>query len=368
MKKRIAYINCICFFVILFSCAFFTFIKGESEFSENENRYLRQYPLLDVDQFLQGDYQDDFELALTDQFIGRDIWASSQSYYEEFIGKVENNGIYFGREDYLIDRFSFYDEDRLNTNLNQLNQFANHKDIPIMLMLVPNSSTILESYLPYIHNDVDIDKLNKRIQKQLNDDITFIDPSDKLRNHQDEGVYFKSDHHWNMKGAYYGYVTLREQMGLSIPKQPEFIEVSDEFIGTSASLSHRFYGSNDKIYRINNEVKVKVVADGKDYDDIYFKDHLKRKDKYSYYLNGSMANVHIEIDHDKKDNLLIIRDSYANIMIPYLLDDYASIDVVDLRYDRSSMSELIEKYEIDQVLFLYSTKNFVSDQNLIFLK
>lgn len=66
--------------------------------------------------------------------------------------------------------------------------------------------------------------------------------------------------------------------------------------------------------------------------------------------------------------LLIIKDSFAHIMLPYLIPHYSEIVVVDLRYYKVPLSEMIREESFNQVLFLYSIENFVSDRNFTFLK
>ena len=61
-----------------------------------------------------------------------------------------------------------------------------------------------------------------------------------------------------------------------------------------------------------------------------------------------------------KGSLLILKDSFANSFVPYLLDDYSKITMIDSRYYRGNVTELAEDY--DEVLILYGIDNFAGEK------
>ena len=71
--------------------------------------------------------------------------------------------------------------------------------------------------------------------------------------------------------------------------------------------------------------------------------------------------------HPEKPKLCLIRDSYADSLLPFLLDDFSEIDLIDLRYFKSSLSEYVNSGGFDIVLVLYSVANFSTDTNLFLL-
>lgn len=368
MNKIIAYFTSICFFIILISISVFTLLKENNVFSPLENRYLTTFPNIQINHILDGTYQEEIEKAIDDQIVFRDTWAMIESYSEEAIGKVENNGVYFGKNQYLMERFSTYDQEQVKYNINQINQFKQKNEVNVAFLLVPNSAAVLTNKLPVYHQDIKIDALYQTIDKQLNSTILFINPLSSLRLHQQESIYFKGDHHWNLNGAFYGYQEFKKQQNHIIVKKPEMITVNNQFKGSMIRSAHRYLNQSETILKLRNNDEVVVQYDKVRKDSLYVDDNLKMNDKYTYYLNGQQAHVHIDCRNNKEDKLLIIRDSFANIMLPYLVNDYQSIDVIDMRYDHESMSEFIKKNDINQVLFLYNIKNFVADKNFVFLK
>ena len=65
--------------------------------------------------------------------------------------------------------------------------------------------------------------------------------------------------------------------------------------------------------------------------------------------------------------LLIIRDSYADSLVPFLTPHFSEIHLLDLRYYKLSIADYIAQNGIDQALVLYSVPNFVTDSNLLWI-
>ena len=97
---------------------------------------------------VNGSFMSDFETYVTDQFVGRDGWIALKSSTERALGKNENNGVYFGREDTLISRFEEPDQKRLDTNLGYVDQFVQNAGVPVYLSIIPGSVSIWADRLP----------------------------------------------------------------------------------------------------------------------------------------------------------------------------------------------------------------------------
>ena len=96
---------------------------------------------------------------------------------------------------------------------------------------------------------------------------------------------------------------------------------------------------------------------------------LDTKDKYGVYFGGNFAQIEILMDQTSNDKnktnkkLLIIKDSFANSIVPFLMPEYSEIIMLDLRYFNESISELMKKYQPDETLVLYEISNFAQDMN-----
>ena len=108
-----------------------------------------------------------------------------------------------------------------------------------------------------------------------------------------------------------------------------------------------------------------VTIDDQEYDSLFFENQLKTEDKYQVFLDGNHAMTRIvnnSNDSDKK--LLIIKDSFAHCFTTLLACDYNEIYMIDPRYYRGSLKELVFENNIQDVLFLYGADNLASSTDL----
>ncbi len=84
-------------------------------------------------------------------------------------------------------------------------------------------------------------------------------------------------------------------------------------------------------------------------------------------MGGNTPLQVIETGADDAPSLLILRDSYADSLIPFLLDDFSQIHLMDLRYYRAGLSEYLKNNHIDEILVIYSVSNFCTDSNIFLM-
>lgn len=145
--------------------------------------------------------------------------------------------------------------------------------------------------------------------------------------------------------------------------------VSEDFKGTSYSSSGAFWYKGDvlEVFTKPDFMQVSMIADNQEFESMFVEENLQLKDQYTYFLDGNHA-LTILNSSQGEGNLLIIKDSYGHIFAPYLTEDYKKIVLVDLRYYKMPISDLIKQEEIDEILILYNIENFATDTNLLFLE
>lgn len=367
MKKRlIEKLTIILFLSVIGILSVWNVLHKDQVFSENENRYLAQFPSLSLEHVFGGKFDDDFETWFSDQFIGRDAWISMKSFFKKVTGSIENNDVYYGKEDYLIRRFQSYPERTFQQNIDVLHAFYEETDIKMNILLVPTICDAQPTLLPGGSWNIDQENLIKRVMNDL-PEHNHLMISGQLRNQND--IYFKTDHHWNEKGAYIAYEIIAKEVLQKEPNSFTYELASDSFYGTMYSRSGVFWSKPDSIYRIipSKEYPINVNYDNEESSDsIYSEYRLEEKDKYTYYLDGNHPYVHITNENQSGKHAVVIKDSYAHILMPYLISEYEEIDMVDLRYYHDSVSKLIK--EDSDVYFIYSIDNFTQDPNVIFLE
>lgn len=349
-------------------------VTGDRKFSSRENRMLEQKPGLTVSGIESGRWMSQYESYVSDQFAGRDLWVSLKSSVDLLMGKRESNGVFKGKDQYLLEDIATPDEEQLNVNLEAMKKFQNrYKEIPMYMMLVPNAANIEADKLPKYAVTADQEKEFETIQNTLGSAFTWVNVEAMLQKHKSEEIYYRTDHHWTTLGAYYGYQALAEAMKLDTNKVPEMkaYAVTNSFNGTLASTSGYETGYKEPVYIYapedrENAVQVVVnnVNEKKKTATLYDTSKLKEKDKYALFLGGNYPLLEIKTTADTTDRLLILKDSYANSLIPFLTAYYREIIVIDPRYYYEDINKVMEERNITSVLFLYNGNTFVKDNSI----
>ena len=200
--------------------------------------------------------------------------------------------------------------------------------------------------------------------------LETVDLSSVLTAHSSEYIFYRTDHHWTSLGAYYAANALRSSWGLpEINKTaltPETI--SDDFCGTLYSSSGFFWVSPDEMETLiatpENSSVTRYETNGMEQTlPLYNYDKLTIKDKYTFFLGGNIPRAVVDTGTKDATSLLILRDSYADSLVPFLTDAFSEIHLIDLRYYTGSVKEYIAENAIDRVLLLYSADNFFSDSS-----
>ena len=113
------------------------------------------------------------------------------------------------------------------------------------------------------------------------------------------------------------------------------------------------------------DYKVEYCMEGKTASSIYDMDALGKKDKYMVFLGGNYPLIRITTPGRNNRKLLIIKDSYANTLVPFLLEHYDEIYMVDPRYYTDSIEKLVRDEHIDNIMILYNVITFVEDQSIL---
>ena len=147
--------------------------------------------------------------------------------------------------------------------------------------------------------------------------------------------------------------------------------VKNDFRGTLASKSGFVNGKNDSItiYMPNKDKdyrnSVIYYSDTKKKTtEFYQLNNLETKDAYTVFGGSNHPMYTIKTPSKSSEKLLLIKDSYANSMIPFLSQNFREIVVVDPRYFFDNIDDIIEAEEITQVLFLYNANTFFEDNSL----
>lgn len=371
MKKSYQIVAMVLFLLTLFSVPICILVTKDVEFSESENRYLAGRPSFSLANIQSGKFMEESETYMNDQFPQKDFWISFRSDFLRLMGNKEINGVYLAKDDYLIEKWitGEFDQKQLAENVDSLNDFAQrHPGQNISMILVPTAGMILEDKLPpnapIFDQKIAFHSVIRRLQG-----ISYIDLNLLFASHGTEALYYKTDHHWTSYGASLAYSAWCDVKGKSADLEKFEVKTATEsFQGSLYSKVLGTHCAEDKIdlYIRKDEGAYYVEYNsGKiQSDTVFAMDRITQKDKYQVFLGGNYPEITIKTSQKNGKRLLLIKDSFANAFVPFLLNDYEMIHIIDPRYFKGSVDDYILKNRINDYLFLYNIKNFCEDENL----
>lgn len=380
MKKIKKYAPTIVFLLFIFSMGIAFLVLPKKAYSTSEKRYLASFPKLTSESFLSGQFGTDFEKYLSDHMTGRNFFVGLNAYASLVQGLNGVSGKYLCSDGYIINEPLDQYDNRLDENTEIIKTFADSVDVPVTMTLVPSTGYIMEDKLPSNHLPYKDDQYFAQMESAFKDSgVSFVNLLEPFQTYTANGdqLYYKTDHHWTSLGAYRAYQLICQSMGLEATPEDQFnIESYPDFYGTTYSGSAYWFTAPDNIELWQNknhtEGSITVeITEGQtttESDSLFYKEHLSEDDKYPVYLDGNQPFVRITNTNAPKGKLIVIKDSFAHCLVPFLADNYSEIVMVDLRYYKASVSDLIKTENADQVLIAYGIDNLATDTDLLWLK
>lgn len=343
----------------------------DKKFSESENRVLQQFPKFTFERLFKGRFVEEYEKYISDQIAFRDFWIGVKTNCERALGKRDSNGVYLGKKGQLMQDFKSPETTDVERKARNIKEFAlSVPDVKTYFMLVPDSVKILEEQLPPFASPADQLIYINQVRNILKDDVEFVDVYSALSSKKNEYIYYRTDHHWTSQGAYLGYRELAKTMGLKALDRMDFDvrKVADDFYGSLYSKSGFRNLEPDDIElfipKDKNHTRVWYYDKNSGSNSPYVIDNLKKKDKYTIFLDGNHSLIKLTTNNGNDRKLLVVKDSFANCFIPFLTEHFSEIYAVDLRYYNDSLKNLIQSKNISDVLILYSVNTFFEDSSI----
>lgn len=355
MKKRTGLAPLIAIAVILLGLSVGSFfLTPDRAFSENENRYLQLTPKLSWDTVMSGDFMEDMEEYTSDQIVFRDLWTATRSLLQRAEGKEDISGTYLGAEGRYFAKVTENSFNRagLEKNAGYIREFFAASGKSCRAMIVPSPAGVLRDMLPENAPYYDEAGAFERLDAALGGSL--LDVRETLADVEDP--YYHTDHHWTTTGAQAAYRRWAEVTGHTV-REDALVCATEDFRGTLYSKVLLPDSVYDSVYYAPEITAESVVCDGKD-GTLYDGDALTRKDKYELFLGGNYGQCVITTGTENGKHLLLVKDSFANSFVPFLLGDYETVTMIDLRYFRGSMAELAA--ESDDILVLTEITNLAA--------
>ena len=357
---------------------------------DSENRYKG------FDYFLHGEMADDFDEYFCDQFPLRKQFVSLKALTELSFGRGLNNGVLCaggrlatvrfdsvdasGKKPLYAEKTEFYSREHVDRMMESLKAACDNADVPVKVMLPPRTIDVIA---PEIGYPTEIgDALNAQVREALGDRYIDILPVMRERDAEHRNPYYRTDHHWTAVGAYYAYEKAMEALGGHLCDMDtfDFESVSFDFKGTALRNGNYFFLKGDELqcvhYEFDDKLKVELGANldrMAEKTGLYDFDAVDGPDPYNMYLYGKTKYTRISKPGEKRETVLVLKDSFAHSLVPYIARNYdvvmADIDLlVNPKLGTGiDISRLAEETGASRVLIEYNLQNVIENENLAYI-
>ncbi len=372
--KRKHLLTAAVFLVLIFGLSLVNLLTPDRAFSEMENKYLQQRPKLTLERLFNGKFTAEAEKYVTDQFPGRDAFIGVKTQSEYLLGKRDTNGVYFAKDGYLIEKHPVLDP-QAEKNIPRLTAFVNEAAEElgaehVRVLIAPTAGELLRDKLPAYAPEFSQEALFEQIRREIPQECWVeLLPAFREAAARGDQLYYRTDHHWTTQGAYLAYVQWCRSLGLEPETDFEVRAVSDAFYGTiysKARLSdtqpdtiHAYFPQEPRDYRLEFDLGKEGL------EGLYDERYLSKKDKYSYFLGGNHAVTVITGPEKNGKTLLLVKDSYAHSIAPFLADEYEQVTLLDLRYYNGSLKSFREEHPPTDIMVLYNAVTFCENVGVL---
>ena len=359
MTTKVKNIVLVCFMAIfLLGMAAWCVTKAPTEYSESERRVLAVFPEITAESLADTSFMKNFETYTQDQFPLRETFRSIKALTAMYaLGQKDNNDLYYvdghlGKLEYPLnqemldhaaDRFGYI-----------YNTYLNNTDTKLYFSIVPDKNYFLAETNGYLH--LDYNALTSYMQEKT-DYMEYIDIFPLLTIDD----YYTTDSHWRQEEIGHVADHLLGAMGAESTGGTDYTvnELDAPFYGVYHGQS-ALHVKPDTIRYLTSDVLEQCIVTLNDSGmpeagELYDMEAAHGKDPYEMFTGGSCAIVTVENPMAQTDKeLVIFRDSFAGSLTPLLVEEYAKITLVDIRYVQSDMLSFFLTFDDQDVLFLYS--------------
>lgn len=359
---------------LLLGLAVYT-LGDDREISHVEGRELAQKPDFSFTSLFEGDYTEQFETYTNDQVFQRDRWV----YINGFVRKNGllqplSNGIYGLPSGMLLEPAEKVQNfDGFKEPFGQFSNDMKQAEVPVWFASAPSKASfadaqgLIPSHIPSYN-----DESRKVMHGVLGEvGIEVIDLYDSLKENDIEDVYFKTDHHWSINGAYVGYEQIMSTLQQEFPE----LETLPKEHWESKSMTTPYYGTYARKASLpyvksadyleyweptegfNSQVCMSFESCNREVID---RNELEKTDPFEDYYGVFMGGnySHLKIEQKRKTNdrhIVVLKDSYANPLLGLLAESVGEITVFDVRYTKDiDISEYIVEEDVDGVMFMHN--------------
>lgn len=380
--------------------------------SESEKRDLTPFPKFTFKTLCDGTFFDNVSLWYSDTFPFREAMVSANSkiqslrgFGDQLFGLTDHKAqeipdapdmpaepVFDPDEDFddTIGGTIESDENALVQNLGNIvivgdagyevynfNQEAANRYAAVVNRAAKNLDGVAKVYDMIVPTSIDITladkqraKLNSSNQADamryiyacLSEQVIPVNVYNTLRAHRTEYIYFRTDHHWTARGAFYAYEQFCKAMHLSPKALTDFTEY--QFPGfkgsfyTDTKKNATLANHPDTIYAYEPKAQTtltyhmkngktmdwKIISDVSGWNSTaLYSTFIGGDNPYTYITNSTCTNGR---------SCLVIKESFGNALVPFIAAEFSEVHVIDYRYWNGSVSQFVRNKQIDTVLYV----------------
>lgn len=293
-------------------------------------------------------------------------------------GRKDINGVYIGKNGFLLEKYqkADFEKEQVEENIKYLSEFLNYSvkhygQDNVYCMMIPSKTEELNEKLPVFAESFKTTEVLELLKNNLDKPDIMIDVRDILNKHQNEYIYYRTDHHWTTLGAYYAWTSFADAASLPV-KNLEYYKreiAFTKFYGTTYNKAHlNVAPDNIELFHNPGENGLYVEMDEAEVvaDSVYFPEEAKKSfNKYNIFFSKNTFKIVVTTKAGTGKNLLLFKDSFANCFVPFLTEDYDQIIMIDYRYGKLPVKNIIEQYkDVTDVLVMFNTEKFMQNKKL----
>ncbi|MGN1336992.1 MAG: hypothetical protein ACI4WW_00755 [Candidatus Coprovivens sp.] len=378
-KIRISNIFLVIIVALIFIGGFLKTVIFSEDINDYENRTTYKYTKPTIKNITDKEFQDNIELVLSDQLP---LSTTMKKKYNEFNSSMNYNIMKTFTRNNCENRYitmmpgvtTFDCDDVLVWGTSSLEHDKASLDLRIKNINNAIKSTKATVYVYYIEKDTDINfETNKKsnisnyVMENIKTNNTHIYKINSFEEFKRD--FYKTDHHWNYEGSYRGYLELAELLDVENPiKHKEKRCIEKSYTGSKANTSgaSKIYIEDFCAYDYDVP-NHKVTVDGK--ESIYSRFSLQEGTPTTYggYYGWDNAEIIFDYNQPKRENILLIGESYDNAIIELIGSHFNKTYSIDLRhYERTfgkkfNYTKYIKEHNIEKVILIGNIDYFTSE-------
>lgn len=382
------------FLCMIFGLGILSFLEPDDEYSFYENRNLAQKPVPTLETYKSGEYFDTYDSYYTEQFIGRQTWIRLYNEWNYMLPSVYKKSFYVQDDNTMIQKpmpeqpAEYYKP--FTKQVNGLGEFIKEQNSSLYFFLAPAKSHMLRPLLPDYMPQGGYEENEKKFLSQLDDQKVTVENlsswfSDNYTTEERKQFFFKSDHHWNMEGAFVTYQLMMERLQKDLPELGA--PYKKEEITKTCAKAERMYGSWAAqlalVVDTTDDLPCHYLPKNFDFTDlnVYLGAIAEKNKKEPFELYGGYMNkegkhikyadaytydyseINILNDQAKNDlNLLVLKDSYFNPVTYHVASHVKKLSVLDMRFfDPNKLQDYIKANKFDAVVIFHNQNNLGSE-------